>query len=478
MLDSKPMLLAGLLAALSHTAAAEGLVEVYRQAADSDPQLKSAAATLQADLEVKPQARALLLPNIGASADLNKNFAVDTGAQSGVDFTTNSIGVNLRQPLYREANRVQNRQAESQVDQAQADFLAAQQDLVLRVSEAYFGVLSALDSLTFATAEKESIARQLEQANRRFEVGLITITDVHEAQARFDLAVAEEIRARNALADAREALADLTGQFYDTLEALKGRLPLDLPDPADPDYWVRQALKSNPELLSLTYSVETARENIALQKAGHYPTVDLVAGYSDSDNSLSGDTRGAVVGVEFQISLYQGGAVESRAREAAYRYEAARENLEDQQRAVTRIVRNTYRGITATISRVKALDQARLSTQSALEATEAGFDVGTRTIVDVLDAQRDLFAARRDFAQSRYDYILNQLRLKRGAGQLTEADLQSLSQWLDEPVSIVPGEVDLTPEQRQVAPREFTRPVLPEAAPLNLPLDPGAPGIR
>ncbi len=466
MLDTKPLLLAGLLAALSHTAAAEGLVEVYQQAADSDPQLKSAAASLQANLEVKPQARALLLPNIGASADLNKNFAADTGAVNDADFTTNSIGVNLRQPLFREANRVQNRQAESQVDQAQADFLAAQQDLVLRVSEAYFGVLSALDSLTFTTAEKESIARQLEQANRRFEVGLITITDVHEAQARFDLAVAEEIRARNTLADAREALADLTGQFYDSLESLKGMLPLDLPDPADPVYWVNQAMTSNPELLSLSFSVETARENVALQKAGHLPTVDLVAGYSHSDSSLSGDTRGAVVGVEFQVSLFQGGAVKSRTREAAFRYEAARQNLEDQQRSVTRTVRNTYRGITAAISRVKALDQARLSNQSALEATEAGFDVGTRTIVDVLDAQRDLFAARRDFAQSRYDYILNQLRLERSAGTLTETDLQELSQWLDEPVSIVPGDLDLTPEQRQVAPRQFTRPVLPETTPL------------
>ena len=371
-------LLAGVIFLLaSHTASAVGLLEAYQQAAAGDPTLRQAAANRQASLEAKPQARALSLPNINASAEEDLNFGVRGPGVDDSSFFGYGLNINLVQPLYNRGNLVQQRQAESVVNQAEADFLSAQQDLILRVAERYFDVLARQDDLTFTLADKDAIARQLEQAKRRFEVGLITITDVHEAQARFDLATADEIIARNNLSDSQEALREVTGQYYEELNGLSERMPLNTPEPADPKSWTTQAMQQNPQLQSAAFAVESARENVNLQQAGHYPNLDLIANSSHNDLNNTSSSGGNSISLQLSIPIYQGGAVTSRTREASFQHEASKEFLEGQQRAVVRQVRDAYRGLEAAISRVKALNQAQVSNQSALEATEAGFEVGT-----------------------------------------------------------------------------------------------------
>lgn len=407
---------------------AEGLLEAYQQAAASDPQLLQAAANRQARQEAKPQARALQLPSISANASVSRNHLDETSGDA--DFTSNSRSISLNQSLYNRGNRVRVRQADITVQQADIDYRTAEQDLVLRVAQRYFDVLSAQDDRTFTEAEKSAIERQLEQAKRRFEVGLITITDVQEAQARFDASVAAEIDAINQVADTKEALHEVTGQFYDQLRILSERMPLTPPEPADPQQWVDNALQNSPILLSAALAADNARENIDLQRSDRYPTVDLNTSYSGNDSGAS-DSRGGAVGLQFSVPIYLGGSITSRTREAAFQHEAAKEFLEQQQRATVRQIRDAYRGIEASISRIKALDQSRISSKSALEATEAGFEVGTRTIVDVLDAQRDLFSAERNYSQARYAYILNRLSLSQAAGEIGEADIELIETWLD-----------------------------------------------
>ncbi|MCP5425739.1 MAG: TolC family outer membrane protein [Gammaproteobacteria bacterium] len=412
------------------TAWSVDLMEAYRQALDSDPQLRAAASDRLASQETRNQARALLLPSLNAGAVQSRDFAVHTNVvNADSSFSSHTYSVDVVQPLFNQASNVRVRQAESVIDQAEADFVTAQQDLIVRVTDRYFGVLSALSELIYSASDKNAIARQLEQAKRRFEVGLTTITDVFEAQARYDLADADVISARNAVADAVEALREVTGRSYDEIEDLSEDAPLNKPDPADPEAWVRLALDNNPQLLSAAFGVEVSRENINLQKAGHYPNLDLTAGYTDNDTGTI-ETNGAAVSLRLNIPLYQGGAVVSQTREAAYQHESAKERLEQLQRQILRQVRDSYRGLETAISRVRAFDQARVSNRSSLEATEAGFEVGTRTIVDVLDAQRDLFLAERNYAQSRYDYILNFLRLKQAGAQLSVQDLETLTHWL------------------------------------------------
>lgn len=441
------LLLAGMVAVLfGQPVGAEDLLQVYRQSMESDPALKAAAASQQASQEAKPQARALLLPSVGVTASRGSTFGVvgvSTGSDGG---NTHSYAIGLTQPVYNRASQVQQRLAEETIKQADTDFNNAQNDLILRVAQGYFGVLAAIDNLTFATAEKNAFARQLEQANRRFEVGLATITDVYDAQARFDGAVSSEIDAINKLANARELLRQLTGQDYAQLNLLSERMPLALPNPNDPEQWVRMALDNNLTLRSAGFGVEQARENIQLQKAGHYPSLDLNANRADVDTAFT-RTISSQVNLQLTIPLYSGGAVSSRSRQAAYNYEASRQNLENLQRDAVRTVRNAYRGQETSISQIKALDQTRVSTRSALEATQAGYEVGTRTIVDVLNAERNVYLAEREYAAARYSYIANFLVLKQAAGQLSEEDMVEINGWLGGPVATngmpvvpVPGE--------------------------------------
>lgn len=433
MLKVRHLLLAGTIAALcGPLAQAEDLLQIYRQAQDSDPVLKAAAASRDAAQEAKPQARSLLLPSAAITVERDRNFGL-AGAGGIGAYNGHTYAIGLTQSLYNRSNQVQQRLADVTVSQSETDFRNTQNDLVLRVAQGYFGVLAAIDNLTFTTAAKNAFARQLEQANRRFEVGLATITDVYDAQARFDAAVSQEVSAINKLADARELLRQLTGQEHAQLEILSERMPLSLPKPAIPEDWVRMALENNLTLRSANFGVDQARENIKLQKAGHYPKLDLTASRTDYDNGTTTDISSSQVSLELTIPLYTGGAVSSRSRQAAYSYEAARQSLENLQRDIIRTVRNAYRGQETAISQIKALNQTRISTRSALEANQAGYEVGTRTIVDVLDAERNLYQAEADYANARYTYIISFLTLRQAAGQLSEADVAEINGWLDKP---------------------------------------------
>ena len=411
------------------------LAKAYQLAGENDPALRAARANRDATYEAKPIARSQLLPNVSLSGDATYNTQkIDstTLGEYSDDFASGNAAVQLVHPLYRKDRKIQFNQAEDQVEQADIDYEIAKQDLIQRVSDAYFGVLSAQDTLAFARSERKAIERQLDQAKQRFEVGLIAITGVHEAQARFDQARADEILARNTLDNRLEALHEITLEVVQPLAELQEKMEMLPPDPGSLEEWTEIALKNNPNVISAQYDVDIARKEISVQDAADSPAVDLVGSYglSRSDADFSSDSDAGALGLQLSMPLYTGGGVAAATRQARFRYEAAQEVLEQQRRAVQTAVRNAYRGVVASISRVEALSAARVSAQSALEATEAGFEVGTRTLVDVLNGQRDLFRALRDYSQSRYDYILTTLQLKQAAGILSEADLLAVNAWL------------------------------------------------
>jgi outer membrane protein len=416
---------------------AEDLMDVFTLSLKSDPQLLAEAASRLAVGELDDQAVANFLPQVDLSADTNKTW-VDASAQNfggQTDYNNHGYTLSLVQPIYRRENFVQKTQAEIAIDGASYSYAVAEQSLILRVAERYFAVLGAEDDLTFALAEKEAIAKQLEQIQQRFDVGMATITDVTEAQAAFDLASAAVIEAENALANANEQLRETTGKYVDDLAELEAESPLVSPEPANINEWSETALTQNPSIMVARANVNTAEQNIELQKSGHYPSLDLVAqkNYdSQSDGNFSGSskTHTDVIGIQLNVPLYAGGAVVSRTREASYRLDEAMQNEEQQRRFVTRQTRESYNGVISGISRVQALKQAVVSNEKALESTQAGYEVGTRTTVDVLNARRNLFSARRDYARSRYDYILDTLRLKQAAGIVTVEDLQQINTWL------------------------------------------------
>ncbi|OOZ38898.1 hypothetical protein BOW53_13810 [Solemya pervernicosa gill symbiont] len=417
-------------------ASAENLMEVYHQAQQSDPTFKAAEATYRAAQEAKPQSQALLLPNISFSVDAGANRVNQYEPSSGeASYGSVGYGLSLSQPIYHSDYNAQLRQADATVLQAEATLAAEQQALLLRVAESYFGVLAAHDALKFARAEKGAIARQLEQAKKRFEVGLIAITDVHEAQAAFDLAVSQEIDAQNGLTNSYEALSEVTGVSTQNLSLLGEQMQLLNPSPEDIEAWAEAALKDNLTLKAVRHGLETAREEVTRQRAGHAPTLDLVGShsYSKADGGITSESERNTTSLMLQLNvpIYSGGAVNSRTREAEENYTAAKQNVEAQRRSVLRQTRDAYRGVDSSISKVNALKQALVSTGSALEATEAGFEVGTRTIVDVLNAQSEQHRARNNYANARYDYILNTLRLKQAAGRLEPNDLEQINAWLN-----------------------------------------------
>ena len=413
---------------------AEDLLELYAIAVQEDPQFQVARANRSSVKTTEDIARSQLLPSIGLTASANR-VNVD-GQSSGApddNFNREDLSLELTQPIYRRDRWLQLDQAKILSTKADADFLAAEQDLIVRLSQAYFDVLAAQDTLTFVLADKKAIARQLEQAKQRFEVGLIAITDVHEAQAAYDQAIANEIIAENRLDNAKEVLREIVGNRDFNLDKLAEELALDRPMPQDLDAWNEMALQQNPAVLSAQNTAEVAQKEIEVQRSGHYPTLDLVGSHSldrtDSDTGADIDT--SIIGLQLALPIYTGGGVTASTKQARYDFEAAQQNVEQQRRAVSRQVRDAYRGVLASISEVKALEATMLSSESALEATEAGFEVGTRTIVDVLNSQRNLYSTMNDYAQARYFYITNGLSLKQAAGSLSEADLQRVNQWLE-----------------------------------------------
>ena len=425
------------------------LIGVHDLALKSDPRLKAAEYRREATAENKTQAWSNLLPQLGASGNWIKGNTKTTIPEA--DFSdkktkdTRNYGLRLEQSLYDQANYEQVDVARGQITQADAIYQTAFLDFLLRVSDSYFLVLTLIDGVTFAEAEELALKRQYEQAEQRFEVGLTAVTDVHEAKASYDNARARAIVARNNLADAKEELRVLTGQYFEEFDALQEVLPLVEPDPFDADRWVEIALSNNPVVLSSRAAVEIADSNMRLARTGHFPTLDLVATYNDFENSkfiIRDDFQQPIartdlgvddttVSLQLNIPIYLGGAVSSRTRQARYLMDATGQDLDDVQRATVRETQNAFRAILAGIQEVQAFEQARISAESALEATQAGFEVGTRTIVDVLIAQQRKFQAQRDNSVARHAYILRHLRLKSIAGLLTSEDLRVVNQLLE-----------------------------------------------
>ncbi len=420
------------------TLQAADLVSIYELALRNDPTFAAAESEYEAELEARPQARAALLPQINASASYSDNTQETEPSER--DYTREQYQIELRQPLFDWAAFAGIDRADARIGRAEANLASAQQDLILRVSEAYFDVLSARDGVRFAKAEKEAIERQLEQAQQRFEVGLIPITDVKSAQASYDLAVSREIEAENALQNAREALRTVIDRPPGRLEVVSDDLPLTRPEPNDVEAWVERALEQNPEFLAARADSEVARQDIQQARAGHYPEVDLYARRSDSDSSDSGigsqgsslDSTTDSIGVELSWNLFAGGATSSQTDQSRSLFQAAQSRMVEARRGASQSTRDAFRGLSAAISQVSALDQAVESNEAAVEAERAGFRVGTRTAVDVLSALRDLYGAQRDYADARYNYIVNRLRLKQAAGTLTVDDVRAVNAWLQE----------------------------------------------
>ena len=434
------------------TASAASLLEIYQQALQSDPLVHEAEARRLAALEAKPQARGAYLPQVSFSGSYT------TAERSGPDFAqvdpppapptteTDSLDwrFNLRQTIFRWDQIVNLRRADKSVARAEAVREAAQQDLIVRVAQRYFDVLAAEDRLRSIHADRQAIARRLEQAKQRFEVGLIAITDVQESQAAFDQSIADEIGAKRSLATAREFLREITGEYVPNLSAPKVDFPLITPEPNVEREWVDLSMSQNLNLVASRLDEQLARDEISFRRNGHYPSVELVANTGETDVDATYTASGVPsstsnfnqtndsIGIQLSLPLFAGGGTSSRVREAVYLHRAAREQLQRVTRETERQARDTYLGVLSEMSRVQALKQAVASSRTALEATQAGFDVGTRTIVDVLNSQFALYAAITNYEQARYDYILNTLRLKQAAGTLQVQDLEEIDQWLVE----------------------------------------------
>jgi outer membrane protein len=412
----------------------QDLLETYQLAKANDPEFKSSDINKLATAEIKSQSIAQMLPNLSFSANSSRNRLESTSFLGTTlqHYWDSKFGMNLKQPVFHWDHWVQLDQADNKIAQAEAQFQAKQQSLIRRTAEAYFNILAAQDNLEFANSEKKSIEKQLEQAKQRFDVGIIAITDVYEAQAGYDRALASEIEAQNLLDNSKEALREIIGENAAELNSLQAQIPLSPPAPEDLASWSNAAENNNFSIVAQINQAEYVRKNVELQQSKHLPTLDIVAQYSEMDTGnqygLRGDNES--FGLQLNLPLYEGGGTSSRSRQAAYEYEAAKEDLTKVKRSINRGVKDAFRGVVSSISRVKALDATSKSAEMAVEAAEAGFEVGTRTMVDVLTEQRNLYKAKSDYARSRYDYLINGIKLKEAAGSLNEQDLEQINQYL------------------------------------------------
>ena len=462
---------AGTLAWASLARAAD-LVEVYQRALQNDPQLREAEANRLATLEAKPQALAALLPQLNASGSYThtRDSGINEQVQRIADPTNPSgfsefpfssdgttitkshrYGLDLRQNVFSWTNWVALKRADAQVAQAEADYQSARQDLVTRVAQRYFDVLAAEDDLDAQQAAANAIAHQLDQSEQRYHVGLIAITDVQEARAAHDSAVATVIASKRLLASAQEALREITGDSFASLARPMDTLELVSPDPANEEQWVQKALEQNLSLISSRLAADIARENVSSARGGYAPSLDLVGsvGKSVSDGETTYfaggtgtstvDQNSKSISLQLTFPIYAGGATTSRVREAVYRHRASKEHLERIARQTERATRDAYLGVLSEISRVKALKQALESNITALKASEAGYEAGTRTAVDVLESRRLLILAQTNYSRSRYDYLLNVLKLQSEAGALSRQSLDSINAMLRESGAGQPG---------------------------------------
>ena len=453
-----PLIIGLTLSSISTLASAENLDEIYQLALQKDPQVLRAAANVDVNKEGIVQARAALYPNIsltlgaekgvntGSSMQPNPITAIDERTFSRSESITTSYGFSLSQEVFN-LNTWQNlEQAEKTSLQTVAVYQQAKQELITRVSDIYFAVLKAQDDLELAIAEKKAIERQLEQTNQRFKVGLTAITDVHEAQSKFDNSVATVIRSQNNVEIQKEILREVTGQYHHSLATLNTERFSTSKLSQSPEDWVSIAQTNNQELQAQTIAMDIAKNNIDIAFSGHLPTVNLSMskGRSDvnakkqrvgdaetlSSNPFPGDSKS--IGLSVSVPIFSGFATDSRVKQAQARYVVASEDRELTYRRIVRTVRTSYANVLTLISTIKAQEQAVISAESALKATEAGFEVGTRTIVDVLDSTQALFSAKRNLSSSRYDYILAVLQLKQAAGTIKDADVSDISKGLKE----------------------------------------------
>jgi len=469
----------GLGCLISATAASEDLLTIFDQAVVNDPLVREAEYSRKATREARPQAWGAYLPQIAGQWSTatdegsgintsqrliddpaipgNKIILTQTGGGSSTTDTT-QWGVNLRQSIFSWEQLVGLRQATKIAAQADADYGAAQQDLALRVATRYFDVLAAQDEVQAQQAALDAISRQLEQADKRFEVGLIAITDVQEARAARDTAAADLIAAKRLLATSQELLREITDMQYAALASPRSTMPLAIPEPADPQKWVEASMDQNLALTSSRLGADIARDDVRVQFGGHLPTVSVVVGTSHFEqddegtfppvpgfptggsliSSQDGDTDKSV-SLQVTMPIWSSGVTHSRVKQSSYRWQAAKQRLERVSRETERSTRDAYLGVVSEISRVQALKQALESSATALRATEAGYDVGTRTAVDVLAVRRSLVQAQTAYSRSRYDYMLNVLRLKESAGILDRKALEDVNSWLEMPAPPAPA---------------------------------------
>ena len=431
---------------------ADSLLEVYQQALANDPVVNRAKAQRDAAYQGIPLSRASLLPQISGNIQQSYSSAERTNATPGlpnasfdIDSSSTSWGLSLQMSLYDHSRWLGLNQAELSAEQSDANYAAALQQLIVRTVTAYLDVLRAQDNLDFVRAEKRAIERQLEQTKQRFEVGLTAITDVHEAQANYDNTVAQEIVAENRIELAREALRVITGKYHDRLDILDTeRFAASPPSPKVVTDWLEIAEEANLTLLAQRLAMDVAKMNIDIATAGHYPTLGLSASYGSSkstskspalksDTNPSGEVKtpyqdSQSIGITLSVPIYQGGQVSAQTDQARAQFVSAGQDLELAHRQTIQSVRSSFNDVNASISTIRALEQAVVSAESALKATEAGFDVGTRTIVDVLNSTRNLFNARANLSGARYDFIQAMVTLKQAAGNLKAEDIELLEQ--------------------------------------------------
>ena len=418
---------------VSTQAFAENLLQVYQHAKAYDPQLKAFEENFRSTKESIKQAKAALKPQVNLSASSTlaiQNVSNSLTGNGYTDYSSNNYSVSATQSLYNRELKSLTGKATSSVNQAQAELAGRRQDLIIRVAESYFNVLLNQENLTFAQAEKKAIGKQYEQVKAHFEAGILAITDVKETQSRYDQAGAQEISSSNQLELAKEALRVITGRSYKRLQGISKGIKLSKPNPSNVEAWIKLSDKNNKQIQASKHAITVTRKNLEQQRAARKPTVDLVAKHTgtltrDFDNNfLDRNQNDNSISVQLNIPLYTGGAITSKVRDARHNMRRAQHELELQKQLAIQQVRSAYLTVISDISRTQSLKQALNSSKTALEATQAGFEVGTRTAVDVLLSLRNVFASKRDYATAKYNYLLNMLKLRQAAGTITVNDLK------------------------------------------------------
>jgi outer membrane protein len=432
---------ASLLAAETQQATQQSLLDIYHQALAHDPTLASALSANKAAQEIIEQGKALYRPTVNFNADASTSrthirYLESTVPPGNSSFENYKAGVEARQPIYRKQNLVQMEQSKTQVSLADKQYHLSQQALILRTTQTYFDVLIAQDKIDLIAAQKAAILSQLDQAKATFEVGTATVTDVNEAQARYDLILAQEIAAINEYEIAKRSVEAITGEIPAKLATAKADIQVTQLSQSMQD-WQQVAVQNNLNIQIQQDALKLAEQDVENAQAGHLPTLDAVASYTNSYAngspsvfSAGNELRNATIGLQLQIPLYQGGAISSRARQAVLNKQKALDDIDIARRSTDLETQRAYLNLNTTIAQVKALDQALISSQSQLDSTKLGYEVGVRTSVDVLNAQQQLFSAKRDLLQARYNYLVNIIRLKTASGLVAEADLQDINQQL------------------------------------------------